>query len=114
MKDVYQHPTVRGLATALTEAPASPPRRATAPVLAEVLHAERVDVTAHFFDDLGADSLSMAHFCARVRKRDDLPTVSMKDVYQHPTVRGLATALTEATVPPQEQAMAAVLAEVLH
>jgi non-ribosomal peptide synthetase-like protein len=35
----------------------------------------------------------MAQFCARVRKRSDLPSVSMKDVYQHPTIRGLATAL---------------------
>ncbi len=71
-----------------------------AAVLAEVLHAEQVDATAHFFDDLGADSLSMAHFCARVRKRDDLPTVSMKDVYQHPTIRGLAGALGEAPHTP--------------
>ena len=29
----------------------------------------------------------MAQFCARVRKRDDLPSVSMKDVYQHPTIQ---------------------------
>ena len=35
----------------------------------------------------------MAQFCARVRKRDDLPSVSMKDVYQHPTISSLATAL---------------------
>ena len=51
---------------------------------------------AHFFDDLGADSMLMARFCARVRKRDDLPSVSIKDVYGNPTVRCLATALTEA------------------
>ena len=37
----------------------------------------------------------MAHFCARVRKRDDLPPVSMKDIYGHPTIRSLATALTD-------------------
>ena len=46
----------------------------------------------HFFDDLGADSLVMAHFCARVRKRADLPSVSMKDVYRHPTINALAAA----------------------
>jgi non-ribosomal peptide synthetase-like protein len=35
----------------------------------------------------------MAQFCARVRKREDLPSVSMKDIYQHPTIQGLAAAL---------------------
>ncbi len=35
----------------------------------------------------------MARFCARVRKRADLPTVSIKDIYRHPTISGLATAL---------------------
>ena len=38
----------------------------------------------------------MAQFCARVRKRDDLPSVSMRDVYGHPTIRALAAALAEA------------------
>ena len=60
--------------------------QALADVLAEVLRADRVPPDAHFFDDLGADSMLMARFCARIRKRPDLPTVSMKDVYRHPTV----------------------------
>src|SRR6266581_8647168 len=63
-----------------------------AELLAEVLRVDRVSVESHFFDELGADSLVMAHFCARVRKRGDLPSVSMKDVYAHPTIRGLAAA----------------------
>src|SRR5258707_10428679 len=63
-----------------------------AEVLAEVLRVDRVSVDSHFFDELGADSLVMAHFCARVRKRGNLPSVSMKDVYAHPTIRGLAAA----------------------
>lgn len=62
-------------------------------VLAEVTGAERVAAESHFFEDLGADSMVMARFCARVRKRADLPPVSMKDIYAHPTVRSLATAL---------------------
>ena len=70
-------------------------------VLADVVGAEQVSPDAHFFDDLGADSMLMARFCARVRKRDDLPSVSIKDVYGNPTVRGLATALAEAA-PPME------------
>jgi len=61
--------------------------------MADLVGADQVPVDSHFFDDLGADSLVMAHFCARLRKRADLPSVSMKDVYQHPTITGLAAAL---------------------
>ena len=61
-------------------------------MLADVLGVEQVSADAHFFDDLGADSMVMARFCARVRKRDDLPSVSIKDVYRHPTVSDLAAA----------------------
>src|SRR3989454_10792132 len=68
---------------------------AFAEVLAGVLRVDRVSVDSHFFDELGADSLVMAHFCARVRKRGDLPPVSMKDVYAHPTIRSLAEALAD-------------------
>ncbi|MFJ8946253.1 Pls/PosA family non-ribosomal peptide synthetase [Streptomyces sp. NPDC102395] len=67
------------------------------PVLADVVRMERIPADAHFFEELGADSLVMAHFCARIRKRGDLPPVSMKDVYRHPTLRSLATALADAT-----------------
>jgi len=67
-----------------------------AELLAGVLHVDQVSVDSHFFDDLGADSLLMAQFCARVRKRGDLPAVSMKDVYAHPTIRGLASAVANA------------------
>src|ERR1041385_3896100 len=66
-----------------------------AEVLAEVMRVDRVPVDSHFFDELGADSLVMAHFCARVRKRGNLPSVSMKDVYAHPTIRSLAAAVAE-------------------
>ena len=53
---------------------------------------ERVSVDSNFFDDLGADSMVMARFCARVRKRPELPAVSIKDIYQHRTIKSLATA----------------------
>ncbi|MFE3653016.1 Pls/PosA family non-ribosomal peptide synthetase [Streptomyces sp. NPDC059152] len=82
--------------------------RAFAELLAEVVGTERVPVDGHFFADLGADSLVMAHFCARVRKRPDLPPVSMKDVYQHSTIRSLAAALAEAA---PEHAIAAAPAD---
>ncbi|MGI5400696.1 Pls/PosA family non-ribosomal peptide synthetase [Streptomyces sp. CA-135486] len=73
-----------------------------AEVLADVLSVEQVPADSHFFDDLGANSLVMAHFCARVRKRAELPSVSMKDIYRHPTIRSLATALADTAPTPVE------------
>ncbi|MFJ6636435.1 Pls/PosA family non-ribosomal peptide synthetase [Streptomyces sp. NPDC091376] len=71
-----------------------------AEVLAGVVDTEEVPLDSDFFADLGADSLVMAQFCARVRKRDDLPTVSMKDIYQHSTIESLAAALPDTTPDP--------------
>src|SRR2546425_6833041 len=78
-------------------------------VLADVLRVERVSVDSHFFDELGADSLVMAHFCARVRKRGDLPSVSMKDIYAHPTIRSLAAAVADLAPRSAKSAAAAAL-----
>src|SRR6185295_5623465 len=96
IKDVYQHPTIASLTTALIDTAPVPTERVLADVLAEVVGVERVPVDSNFFDDLGADSMVMARFCARVRKRPDLPSVSIKDIYEHPTIASLATALTDA------------------
>ena len=111
IKDIYQYRTIRSLATALAPAaPAASPGPAApvsleqvfAGVLADVLRIERVSVDSNFFDDLGADSMVMAQFCARVRKRPDLPSVSIKDIYQHPTIESLATAFGDAAPVPIE------------
>ncbi|MFE2013588.1 Pls/PosA family non-ribosomal peptide synthetase [Streptomyces sp. NPDC059491] len=67
-------------------------------LLAEVAGLESVAPESDFFQDLGADSLLMAHFCARVRKQSGLPSLSMRDVYRHPTIRGLSIALTASPV----------------
>jgi non-ribosomal peptide synthetase-like protein len=85
--------------------------RSLAEVLAAVVKTEQVPVDSHFFDDLGADSLVMAHFCARVRKREDLPSVSMRDIYRHPTIRSLATALAQTQAAALADAQAAALAD---
>jgi non-ribosomal peptide synthetase-like protein len=77
-------------------APATGTERALADLLASMLGVERVSLDSHFFDDLGADSLQMARFNAAVRQHAGLPTVSMKDIYLHPTVRSLAAALGSA------------------
>ncbi|MGW1028155.1 Pls/PosA family non-ribosomal peptide synthetase [Streptomyces sp. NPDC002577] len=87
---------------------ASRTARLLAEVLADVVRVEKVPADSHFFHDLGADSMVMAQFCARVRKRADLPPVSMKDVYRHPTVESLATAIAG------PEAMATAPAAVAH
>ena len=86
----------------LADSPTSSTESALAEVLADVVHVEWVSVDSNFFDDLGADSMVMAQFCARVRKRPDLPAVSIKDIYQHPTIKSLATALGDAAPVPAE------------
>ncbi len=98
MKDIYRFPTVRGLATALADDESTPMERSLLEVLAALVGSPVAAVSPdnHFFDDLGADSLVMAQFCARVRRRVDLPPVSMRDIYAHPTIRALSSALAEA------------------
>jgi non-ribosomal peptide synthetase-like protein len=71
----------------------SPMMQAFAELLADIVGAQEVSPDSHFFDDLGADSLLMTRFCARVRKRPDLPSVSMKDIYRCPTLGALCAAL---------------------
>src|SRR2546429_1794485 len=80
-----------------------------AEVLADVLRVDRLSADSHFFDELGADSLVMAHFCARVRKRGNLPPVSMRDVYRHPTIRSLAAALADAAPRPAKPPVSAAI-----
>jgi non-ribosomal peptide synthetase-like protein len=101
--------SIEGLTAAQAKSPTTQSRyvgpktdteRIFAEVLASVVRAERVSVDSHFFEDLGANSLVMAQFCARVRKREDLPSVSMKDVYRHPTIRSLAVSLANAAPTP--------------
>ena len=121
IKDIYQNPTISALAAALAPAEESSATAQVqvqdrlAEVLSGVLGIEHVPVDANFFQDLGADSLVMAQFCARVRKQSDLPAVSIKDIYQNPTISALAAALAPAdpvSVPLQER-LAEVLAGVL-
>ncbi|MEW1777892.1 Pls/PosA family non-ribosomal peptide synthetase [Streptomyces sp. NPDC086777] len=73
-----------------------------AQALADLLDAETVPVDGHFFTDLGANSLVMAQFCARIRKAADLPSPSMRDIYRHPTIRSLAAALGDTAPAPAD------------
>ncbi|WP_051789462.1 Pls/PosA family non-ribosomal peptide synthetase [Streptomyces sp. NRRL S-1022] len=81
--------------------------RKLAETLAEVTGSDHVPAESHFFTDLGANSLLMAQFCARLRKNPDLPSPSMRDIYRHPTIRSLTAALVQAAAvdtaaPPAE------------
>src|SRR2546425_12274817 len=80
-----------------------------AEVLTDVLRVDNVSVDSHFFDELGAASLVMAKFCARVRKRGDLPSVSMQDIYLHPTIRSLAAALAVVAPRPARPPVSAAI-----
>jgi non-ribosomal peptide synthetase-like protein len=91
--------------TAVQEATAL--ERVFADLLAGVLRVDQVPVDSDFFEELGADSLVMAQFCARVRKRGDLPSLSMKDVYAYPTISRLAAAVADA-VPAAKPSNAAL------
>src|SRR5580704_3183750 len=93
----------------MTVVPAAGTEAILAGILADVMRAERVPADGHFFDDLGADSLVMAKFCARVRKREDLPSVSMKDIYAHPSIRSLAESFGPAEAETDLDAVPAVL-----
>ena len=78
-------------------APAPPAEYGYAEVLAEVLGVDQVPVESNFFEDLGADSMTMTRFCARLRKRPDLPNVTIRDVYRNPTIKSLTAAFTSTT-----------------
>jgi non-ribosomal peptide synthetase-like protein len=64
-----------------------------AEALTRTLGLDLVSVEAHFFDDLGANSLLLARFAARVRTETSLPSLSMREIYGNPTIRQLARAL---------------------
>ena len=55
-------------ATTATSPPKTENERILHAALCEVLRVERVSTEHHFFDDLGANSLLMARFCASIRK----------------------------------------------
>ena len=71
--------------------------QALAGALAGVLKLEAVSTEAHFFNDLGAHSLLMARFCARIRQDANISHVSMRDIYQNPTIAQLAAHLDAAS-----------------
>jgi non-ribosomal peptide synthetase-like protein len=85
-------------------APATWCERTLAGPLAELLGLDRVPADADFFDQLGLSSLLVAHFCARARQQPQLPPVSVRDVYLHPTIQRLAAAISDRPADPGDVA----------
>ncbi len=68
---------------------------AVAAAMAEILSMDKVSVEDNFFQDLGAHSLLMAKFAARLRERMEDIDLSMRDIYMNPTVRELSAHLVK-------------------
>ncbi|MFT4088915.1 MAG: amino acid adenylation domain-containing protein, partial [Gordonia sp. (in: high G+C Gram-positive bacteria)] len=81
-------------------APGDEDEASVAAVFAEVVGADRVSVTESFFD-LGGNSLTAVRLIARVSMALDVEA-SVRDVFEHPTVRELVEALSGrgAAAPP--------------
>ncbi|MCH5644318.1 amino acid adenylation domain-containing protein [Gordonia sp. ABSL49_1] len=86
--------------TAEYVAPQTPPEEALAEVFADILGVEQVGVTESFFD-LGGNSLSAMRLAARAGEALGVD-VTVRDVFDAPTIRGLAAvaANREALLPP--------------
>ncbi|GAA3682943.1 non-ribosomal peptide synthetase [Arthrobacter ginkgonis] len=88
-------------------APATPTEELLAQCLGSVLGVAKVSATAHFFTDLGANSLLMANFSAQLRKSGFPEPPAMRDIYLSPTIEALATVLdARALEAPAEEAPA--------
>jgi non-ribosomal peptide synthetase-like protein len=86
------------------QAPAAGTQSLLAGLLAETLGVGRVSASSHFFYELGANSLLMARFNAAARQQPGMGTLSIKDVYQFPTVQLLAAAVDARTTAPAQGA----------
>jgi amino acid adenylation domain-containing protein len=86
-------PTRRRAAGGEHTAGATDLERRLASALADTLRVDQISVTSHFFTELGTSSLVLAQFASRVRKHTDLPSISIKEIYQNPTIRELAAAV---------------------
>ncbi|HEX3605708.1 MAG TPA: Pls/PosA family non-ribosomal peptide synthetase [Candidatus Dormibacteraeota bacterium] len=69
--------------------------RRIATVVAEVMGRDRVSVEDDFFAELGGHSLLAACTVSRLRRQPGLQTLAIADLYDHPTVRGLARFVAE-------------------
>ncbi|MER7679403.1 Pls/PosA family non-ribosomal peptide synthetase [Streptomyces sp. NPDC096934] len=88
-------------------APATPLEQRLAGWWAEVLGCQEVSAEDDFFCDLGGHSLTAAHLVSRMRREPLLRDVAMRDLYAHPTVRGLADVVEARAARPRSAEPAA-------
>jgi non-ribosomal peptide synthetase-like protein len=86
-------PPPTGPRAALNSSNHAPPQtdleKIVAQALCETMNLERLSVNDNFFQDLGGHSLLMARFCSDIRRKLELPSISMRDIYTKPTVAQL-------------------------
>lgn len=95
------------LASGIYEPPETQTEKIISDALARALSVEQVSVRDHFFDDLGANSLMIAHVCAAIRKSIPGARVAMRDMYAHPNVRAIAGHLDAVSATPHSEPRAA-------
>lgn len=69
-------------------------------LLAEVLGLPAVSVEADFFTELAADSLTLARYVTELRSTLGVRRLTLKQLYQHPTIAALAALLPAPAAPP--------------
>jgi SagB-type dehydrogenase family enzyme len=84
-------------AGAAHQAPRGPLEQRLAAIWSEVLEQERVGVDDHFLE-LGGDSIKAIQMLARAREQGMELTV--RELFEHPTIAGLAALLEAAPAPP--------------
>lgn len=84
------------------QAAASDTEKLMARVLGKILKVEQVSTGAHFFDDMGANSLIMARFLSKVNKELKPVRITMKTLYQNPDIASLASQID--TIPKADPA----------
>ncbi len=63
-------------------------------VWSEILGINDISIDADFFEELGGHSLLAANVISKLRENPQFQDLAVLDIYQHPTVAGLATTLT--------------------
>ncbi len=75
--------------------PRNPVEQEIATVWESLFGIARISIDNDFFDRLGGHSLLAAMMVSKLRERPQFQDLAVIDVYQHPTIAKLATALTE-------------------
>jgi non-ribosomal peptide synthetase-like protein len=83
--------------------PRTPTERTLVEALAVTLDAEPAEIsaTAHLFRDLAANSLHLAHLRSQLRAIPQLPALSVRQMYENPTIADLAAVLDATPLAPE-------------